>query len=188
MASTQRSARRAEPASGRPADDAPARSDAAIRAPGRQRNTRQAAAIESALGGADGFRTAHDLFATIRSGGERIGLTTVYRHLALLADTGRADMVHTADGEAQYRLCGPRSDATTGGDGHHHHRHLVCRQCGRSVEVSGPEVEAWADRVAAQAGYTAISHTVELFGLCPEHSAKPAGSGAAARGRRTTRH
>jgi Fur family ferric uptake transcriptional regulator len=42
--------------------------------------------------------------------------------------------------------------------------------CGRSVEVSGPEVEAWADQVARQAGYTEITHTLEVFGLCPEHS------------------
>jgi Fur family ferric uptake transcriptional regulator len=135
-------------------------------APGRQRATRQAHAIEAALAEADGFRTAHDLFTSIRAGGERIGLTTVYRHLSLLADTDRADVVHTAEGEAQYRLCGPR-DSTSPND---HHHHIVCRECGRSVEVSGPEVEAWAGRVAAASGYTDITHTVELFGLCPQHS------------------
>lgn len=136
--------------------------------PGRQRTTRQAQAIEAALAEADGFRTAHDLFTSIRAGGERIGLTTVYRHLSLLADTHRADVVHTGDGEAQYRLCGPRDSANAD-----HHHHIVCRVCGRSIEVSGPEVEAWADRVAAAAGFTEITHTVELFGLCPEHSARP---------------
>lgn len=136
---------------------------------GRQRNTRQAEAIESALAGADGFRTAHELFARIRAGGQHVGLTTVYRHLALLAETGRADVVHNADGEAQYRLCGAREATDAGGVAEHHH-HIVCRECGRSVEVSGPEVEAWADRVAEQAGYTDITHTVELFGLCPQHS------------------
>ena len=136
---------------------------------GRQRNTRQARAIETALAEADGFRTAHELFTAIRASGARIGLTTVYRHLALLADTDRADVVHTAEGEAQYRLCGPRGTEVPG----EHHHHIVCRVCGRSVEVSGPEVEAWADRVAAAAGYTDITHTVELFGLCPEHSAVP---------------
>lgn len=134
---------------------------------GRQRTTRQAQAIEAALAEADGFRTSHDLFTTIRAAGERIGLTTVYRHLSLLADAERADVVHTADGEAQYRLCGPRD--STNPDEHHHH--IVCRECGRSVEVSGPEVEAWADRVADAAGYTDITHTVELIGLCPQHSA-----------------
>ncbi|WP_375479345.1 Fur family transcriptional regulator [uncultured Jatrophihabitans sp.] len=147
----------------------PAAAPAQSHAAGRQRNTRQAQAIETALAGADGFRTAHDLFTDIRAGGERIGLTTVYRHLALLADTDRADVVHTAEGEAQYRLCGPRD--TSNPDGHHHH--IVCRLCGRSVEVSGPEVEAWADRVAAAAGFTDITHTVELFGLCPQHSPNP---------------
>ena len=135
-------------------------------AKGRQRNTRQAQAIEAALAEADGFRTAQELFTVIRGDGMRIGLTTVYRHLSLLADTHRADVVQNTEGEAQYRLCGPHS----ADDADDHHHHLVCRQCGRSVEVSGPEVEAWADRVAEAAGYTDITHTFELFGLCPEHS------------------
>ncbi|HKC27307.1 MAG TPA: transcriptional repressor [Jatrophihabitans sp.] len=138
--------------------------------PGRQRTTRQARAIEAALAEADGFRTAQELYAAMRNNGDRVGLTTVYRHLALLADTDRADVVHTADGEAQYRLCGSRDGAHQ--DDHHHH--IVCRECGRSVEVVAPEVEAWADSVAAAAGYTDITHTVELFGLCPKHSSKRA--------------
>jgi Fur family ferric uptake transcriptional regulator len=143
---------------------------------GRARNTRQARAIEAALGEADGFRTAYDLFAQIRDTGQRIGLSTIYRHLSLLADTDRADVVHGADGEALYRLCGP-PEAT--GPAEHHH-HIVCRLCGRSVELPGAEIEAWAARVAAESGYSDITHTVELFGLCPQHSngrrfARPAG-------------
>jgi Fur family transcriptional regulator, ferric uptake regulator len=133
--------------------------------PGRVRQTRQAAAIEDVLRAADGFRTAQELHDQLRHRGDRVGLTTVYRHLNLLAEHRLADVVHRADGETQYRLCGAPGPDT---DSHHHH--LVCRVCGRSVEVAGPEVEAWAERVAAAAGYTEISHTVELFGLCAEHS------------------
>ncbi|MGI8668123.1 MAG: Fur family transcriptional regulator [Jatrophihabitans sp.] len=132
---------------------------------GRLRNTRQASAVEEVLREADGFRTAQELFDEVRGRGHKIGLTTVYRHLNLLADLGSADIVHRADGEAQFRLCGPAAEPTQ------HHHHVVCRVCGRSVEVSGPEVEEWAERVAAAAGYTEISHTLEVFGLCPEHSA-----------------
>jgi Fur family ferric uptake transcriptional regulator len=29
-------------------------------------------------------------------------------------------------------------------------------------------VEQWAEKVAAEAGFTDVGHTVELFGLCPE--------------------
>lgn len=132
--------------------------------PGRVRQTRQAAAIEGLLREADGFRTAQQLHDELRHRGDRVGLTTVYRHLNLLAENNLADVVHSGDGETQFRLCGA---AATDVD---HHHHLVCRECGRSVEVEGPEVEAWAERVAAAAGYTDISHTVELFGLCAEHS------------------
>jgi Fur family ferric uptake transcriptional regulator len=134
------------------------------RPPGRVRSTRQAAAIEDTLREADGFRTAQELFDELRQRGDRVGLTTVYRNLALLVEHGLADVVHREDGESQFRLCGG-SDL----QGEHHH-HIVCRVCGRSVEVAGPEVEAWAERVAAEAGFTQISHTVELFGLCPDHS------------------
>ena len=126
---------------------------------GRLRHTRQGAAVDAALARAEGFRSAQDLHAELRAAGDGIGLTTVYRHLQVLADTGAVDVVQHPDGEATYRLCGAAP----------HHHHLVCRVCGRSVEVDGPEVEAWATAVAAAAGYTAVSHTVEVFGLCPEH-------------------
>jgi Fur family ferric uptake transcriptional regulator len=141
---------------------------ASARQPGRLRATRQAAVVEEVLREVDGFRTAQELFDEVRRRGDRIGLSTVYRHLNLLAERGRADVVHRADGEAQYRLCGTASVTAEGAEDHHHH--VVCRVCGRSVEVSGPEVEAWAQRVAAKAGFTEISHTVEVFGLCPQHS------------------
>jgi len=49
------------------------------------------------------------------------------------------------------------------------------RNCGRSVEVEGRAVEQWAERVAAEAGFTDVGHTVELFGLCPECVGRGAG-------------
>jgi len=42
----------------------------------------------------------------------------------------------------------------------------VCRSCGRTVEVLGPAVERWADRVAEEHGYVEVSHTLEIFGTC----------------------
>jgi Fur family ferric uptake transcriptional regulator len=131
----------------------------------RLRATRQGAAVDAVLREADGFRTAHDLYDELRKRGESVGLTTVYRHLKVLADAAEIDVVHRPDGEAQYRLCAVADTV----DEHHHH--LVCRECGRSVEVEGPEVESWAERVARAAGYSDVTHTVEVFGLCPEHSA-----------------
>lgn len=144
--------------------------EAGQRPAGRQRQTRQAAAIEGVLEAADGFRTAQELHDEIRRRALDVSLATVYRHLSLLADLARVDVVHRGDGESRYRLCGTGDGRGTPTEAAHHH-HVVCRACGRSVEVAGVEVEAWAEQVAAAAGYTEISHTLEVFGLCPEHSA-----------------
>jgi Fur family transcriptional regulator, ferric uptake regulator len=132
----------------------------------RVRVTRQGEAVDAVLRAAEGFRTAQDLHEALRKSGASVGLTTVYRHLKVLADAGEIDVVHGADGEGRYRLCGTARSIDI--DDHHHH--LVCRVCGRAVEVAGPEVEAWADRVAKAAGYTEITHTLEVFGLCPDHT------------------
>jgi Fur family ferric uptake transcriptional regulator len=132
----------------------------------RQRSTRQGAAIDEVLAAADGFLTAHELYDELRRRKASVGMTTVYRQLKLLVDSGVLDVVARADGEASYRLCGPRSPARATG----HHHHLVCRECGYTVEVDGPEVEAWADRVAGQAGFTDVTHTVEIFGVCQRHA------------------
>jgi Fur family ferric uptake transcriptional regulator len=61
--------------------------------------------VRAALAGRAGFTSAQDLHAEPRSRGEWVGLTTVYRRLQLLADTGDVAVLRTPDGESMYRLC-----------------------------------------------------------------------------------
>ena len=121
------------------------------------RNTRQRAAVNALLSGLSEFRTAQQIHDDLRHQGERVGLTTVYRTVAHLVDAGELDALRTADGETAYRRCS---------DGHHHH--LVCRTCGRTVEVSGPAVEKWATAVAQEHGFRDVSHNLEIFGTCSD--------------------
>jgi Fur family transcriptional regulator, ferric uptake regulator len=129
--------------------------------PGR-RSTKQRAAVANLLEQLDEFRSAQDLHEELRTRGEGIGLTTVYRTLQSLADAGEIDVLRIDSGEAVYRRCS-----------RHHHHHLVCRACGRTVEVEGPAVEKWAEKVAAENGFSEISHTVEVFGTCAACAACP---------------
>lgn len=124
------------------------------------RQTRQRTAVKDLLAGQDGFRSAQEVHDLLRQAGESVGLTTVYRSLQALAATGDVDLLVNDDGETVYRKCGTE-----------HHHHLVCRQCGRTVEIAGPAVESWADQVAAQHGFSDVSHSLELFGVCAECSA-----------------
>jgi Fur family ferric uptake transcriptional regulator len=121
------------------------------------RPTRQRRAVASALQSFDDFRSAQDIHDLLRNSGDNVGLSTVYRTLQALADSGEVDMLRTEDGEAVYRRC-----STT------HHHHLVCRTCGRTVEVEGPAVEKWAEAVAGRHGFTDVSHSLEIFGTCPD--------------------
>jgi Fur family transcriptional regulator, ferric uptake regulator len=114
-------------------------------------------AVRQALETSDGFRSAQDLFADLRAEGSKIGLTTVYRALQALCDAGEVDVLRTDDGEADYRAC----------ETDEHHHHLVCRACGRTVEVAGPTVERWAEAIGAEHGFVGVTHTVEVFGTCP---------------------
>lgn len=122
------------------------------------RRTRQGQAVLDIVLGSENFRSAQDIHAELRAVGEPVGLTTVYRHLALLTDEGQLDALQTADGELVYRRC----------HSERHHHHVVCRQCGRGSEVELPDLERWAESTAADLGYTDVTHTVEIFGLCAD--------------------
>jgi Fur family transcriptional regulator, ferric uptake regulator len=122
------------------------------------RMTKQRAAVADALDTTDEFRSAPQLHELLRDRGDAVGLATVYRTLQALAAGGEVDVLRTDDGEALYRRCA-RTE---------HHHHLVCRSCGRAVEIDGPTVESWAARVGASHGFADIEHTVELWGTCAD--------------------
>ncbi|GGO86053.1 transcriptional repressor [Nocardioides phosphati] len=127
----------------------------------RERSTRQFQAVRDELSQSPDFRTAQEIHASLRAAGASVGLATVYRALQTLVEAGTADLLRSAAGEAAYRMCGTS-----------HHHHLVCRSCGKTVEVQGPAVETWADDMATRHGFNDVSHTLELFGVCSDCQAR----------------
>ncbi|GAA2896781.1 hypothetical protein GCM10010517_61780 [Streptosporangium fragile] len=90
-------------------------------------------------------RSAAEIHACLRSHGDHIGLTTVYRTLAILV---RADLVHAfkRNGETAYRICNRGR-----------HCHLVCRGCGAVTEIVASGLEP-----ASTAGF----RIEEIYGTC----------------------
>ncbi|OLZ62126.1 transcriptional repressor [Streptomyces sp. IMTB 2501] len=120
--------------------------------------TRQRRAVTRALAGYQDFVSAQELYALLVAGDHAIGLTTVYRALRELEADGGVDVVREETGGRLYRLRPT--------DGHRHY--LMCRDCGRSRPVDSEVVEEWAGRIAADTGFAAVEHTVELTGVCPD--------------------
>ncbi|WP_026314106.1 Fur family transcriptional regulator [Actinomadura flavalba] len=125
------------------------------------RTTKQRLAVQRLLAETPEFQSAQTLHHRLRTQGSSVGLSTMYRTLQSLAAAGEIDMTYLPGGEAVFRKCRP---------GHHHH--LVCRSCGTTVEVEGPELEDWVARVGTGHGFTETEHTVEIFGKCATCSAK----------------
>jgi len=119
------------------------------------RRTRQREVIWAHLSSTAPFQTAQQIYDALRDQGTPVSLPTVYRTLAAMAVSGEVDVL-TAEGQSVYRRCSP-----------HHHHHLVCRRCGRAVELTEARIEAWATQVGEQHGFTEITHITEVSGLCP---------------------
>ena len=122
-----------------------------------QRVTRQRTAIGTLLDSVGDFRSAQQIHGLLAERGDDIGLATVYRTLGAMATAGEVDTLRTATGESLFRRCARPST---------HHHHLVCRVCGRTVEVQGPNLESLVRAIAAEHGFTEVEHTLEFFGTC----------------------
>jgi Fur family ferric uptake transcriptional regulator len=86
-----------------------------------------------------------------------LGLTTVYRTLALLGELGVVQRVHRSNGCDGYVATSP---------GHQHH--VLCQACGRVVEFPGTEdLDALIRHVERTTDYRVEGHLLQLFGLCP---------------------
>jgi Fur family transcriptional regulator, ferric uptake regulator len=125
--------------------------------PGATRNTRQRSEILELLDELNDFQSAQQLYLALQERGAKVGLTTVYRTLQILADAEEIDTMRLPGGEQLFRRCNRPT----------HHHHLVCRECGNTVEIAGPAIERWADQVAAENGFVDVSHTIDIFGVCP---------------------
>ncbi len=117
--------------------------------------TRQWLAVTDLLQASTAFMSAQTLHGQLHDQGHRIGLATVYRILQAMAEDGQVDVRRTESGEMSFRRCSS-----------HHHHHLVCRSCGRAVEVTSYPIEVAVSHLAREGGFTALEHSVEITGLC----------------------
>jgi Fur family ferric uptake transcriptional regulator len=127
----------------------------------RRRKSKSRTFVLDALREGGAFRSAQSLHQELRASGHPIGLATVYRNLQVLSEDGLVDQVRVEGAESIYRVCDQ--------DGHHHH--VICRSCGASAAVTGPDFELWADKVAAAAGFSDVRHALEISGICAACSA-----------------
>jgi len=119
-----------------------------------QKLTAQRQAILDMINRFDKHWDADEVAYALKEEGISIGIATVYRGLAALAEQGLVESIQLAD-KKRYE----RADKA-------HHDHLVCNDCGSIEEFCNPEIETLQDKVAEERGFKIQGHQLLLFGLC----------------------
>ena len=99
-----------------------------------------------------------ELHRLVKKKDSGIGFTTVYRTLKLLAGCGLASEVAFHDGIARYEHQYNRRS----------HHHMVCTECGASVEFFSPEVGEIEREIGRRRHYLTTRHTFQIYGVCDD--------------------
>lgn len=103
--------------------------------------------------------TAEEMYHKLPQGS--CDLVTVYRSLTAMEEIDVVRRCDFGDGSYRYEI----------NTGEHHHHHIICRSC-HAVQTLEVCVADGLERLARQMGYTRVTHTLEIFGICPKCQAK----------------
>jgi Fur family ferric uptake transcriptional regulator len=106
-----------------------------------------------------------ELYRLVKKQDDGIGFTTVYRTLKLLAECGLASEVAFNDGIARYEHQYNRRN----------HHHMVCTECGSSVEFFSTDIERIEREIGRKHKYLTTRHTFQIYGVCGQCQPKTKG-------------
>src|ERR1700746_1292644 len=99
-----------------------------------------------------------ELHRLVKKKDPKIGYTTVYRTLKLLAESCLASEGEFHDGIARYEQQYNRRS----------NHHMVCTDCGSSVEFFSNEVERLEQDIGRKYHYLTTRHTFQIYGVCED--------------------
>lgn len=105
-----------------------------------------------------GHHSLEEIYQEVHKRHPSIGQTTVYRTIKLLCEVGLAEELHVGEGFARYEVSTAKQ----------HHDHLVCKECGKTVEFTLPEVEKIQNELARSHGFVLLDHQHILLGVCED--------------------
>jgi Fur family ferric uptake transcriptional regulator len=129
------------------------------------KHTEQRDAILRSFLEARGHLSTEELHHLVQHSDPRIGFTTVYRTLKLLAECGLASEVAFQDGVTRYEHQYNRRS----------HHHMVCTECGTSVEFDSPEIEKVEKEIGRKHHYVTTRHNFQVYGICEQCQKKKPG-------------
>ena len=122
------------------------------------RLTPQRHAVLKAIAGSRDHLTPAEIYERVRQEHPRVGLATVYRVINLLTELKLICRV-SRHGDSQSYLMRRHM-------GHHHH--LICSQCGRTVDFNNCDLIQLEQQLSKDTGFKIEGHFLEIYGKCPD--------------------
>lgn len=104
--------------------------------------------------------TAEEMYDLVKKDCPEIGLATIYRTVQLLEEIGILCKINLDDGCNRYELLDDEEM--------HHHHHLICRKCGKVVEVEEDLLDTIEKNVEDKYKFKIENHSVKFLGICNE--------------------
>ena len=101
------------------------------------------------------YLTAAAIHRTLKPHAPKLALSTIYRTLEALQESGAITSRIDEHGEASYIYCGER-----------HHHHAICRTCGHVDEIDCDAIGIFAAALLEKQGFRLDDHSIEFFGEC----------------------
>lgn len=87
----------------------------------------------------------------------KIGLTSIYRCLDLFESLGLVFKIVNGS-SVKYKFC----------EMENHHHHVICKVCGKAVEIDFCNISDWSEKVMESTGYQVTDHQFNFYGYCKD--------------------
>ncbi|GKX27526.1 transcriptional repressor [Vallitalea longa] len=105
----------------------------------------------------DKHLTANEIYSLIKVKNDVIGMATIYRTIDILLDKGIVIKHDFGDSAAKYELEIEKNK---------NHHHLICKKCGKVIEVSGLLKEDFYEKILREKGFQCTEYRLKIFGYC----------------------
>lgn len=99
--------------------------------------------------------SAEEVYRTLLSSGDDVGLATVYRVLTQFETAGLVTRHNFEGGHSVFEL-----------NQGEHHDHLVCVKCGQVEEFVDDLIEQRQKEIAKKARFNMTDHSLNIYGIC----------------------
>ncbi|WMJ75846.1 MULTISPECIES: Fur family transcriptional regulator [unclassified Sedimentibacter] len=108
----------------------------------------------------DQHLSTEEVYELVKKKNSNMGIATIYRTLQLFEEIGLVYKHNFDDGCSRYEILSPNSNEV------HQHHHLLCKKCGRIIEVKEDLMNSLEEMIEKQYNFEILNHVVKFTGIC----------------------